>query len=113
MSQIIYHLANASDWQVAQSSGSYRAPSLSSEGFIHCATAAQLRGVHQRYYQQASLIWLLTLELPEQPAELVWENTTGGQELFPHWYGELPLDLIARAECLIDEQSQTHWPAGF
>ncbi len=113
MSQTIYHLASNADWQAAQTKGSYRSPSLTSEGFIHCATAEQTRGVHTRYYQQASQIWLLTLELPTQPDKLVWENTSGGHELFPHWYGELPLSLISRAELLIDAQSQTHWPAGF
>ena len=110
---VLYHLASDADWQAAQSAGSYSAPSLASEGFIHCATAEQLRGVHQRYYQQARAIWLLTLEMPPEAPELVWENTSGGQDLFPHWYGELPQALIKQAEVLIDQEAQTHWPAGF
>lgn len=113
MPLLIYHLAHEADWKAAQQSGQYRAPSLASEGFIHCATAQQLRGVHQRYYQQASQIWLLTLKPALESAELVWENTSGGRELFPHWYGPLPLKLITEVTYLIDQQSQTHWPEGF
>lgn len=113
MQPLIYHLAQDADWQTAQARGSYQAPSLAAEGFIHCCTAAQLSGVLERYYQQARGIWLLTLQLEADDPCLHWENTTGGQELFPHYYGVLQGSQVQAAVLLIDAAGIRHWPADF
>ena len=90
----ILHLAEPDAWSDAQRTGHYRAASLDTEGFIHCAHPHQLRGVIQRYYTNRTDLILLTIDPARLTAELVEENTTGGDEQFPHIYGPINLDAI-------------------
>jgi uncharacterized protein (DUF952 family) len=39
---MIYHITSKQEWVSAQEQGEYTAPSLQTEGFIHCSTAAQV-----------------------------------------------------------------------
>ncbi len=82
----IYHLAQPEDIRHLDDSEAYQAPSLATEGFIHCASAAQLPGVIQRYYANAHRLVLLTIDTAQLGNTLVMENTVGGEELFPHVY---------------------------
>ncbi len=41
---------------------------------------------------------LLVIDPSLVPAEIRLENTEGGDDLFPHIYGELPLTAVVRAE---------------
>ena len=90
---MIYHITTPSDWQAAQSSGQYQAASLSSEGFIHCSLAEQVeRSANLHFAGQSSLI-VLVIDDQKTQSKVVYENTSGGQELFPHLYG--PLEIAA------------------
>jgi uncharacterized protein (DUF952 family) len=86
---ILYHVTTQSAWSEALEQGVYHPDSLKNEGFIHCATKEQLPGVLQRYFQGQKDLVLLTIETDSLTAPLVWENTTGGQEKFPHLYGPI------------------------
>jgi len=85
----IYHLASPDDSEKLEQTGSYSAPSLDTEGFIHCCTGDQLPGVIQRYYTDATKLVLFHINTKLLTAELVYENTVGGMEAFPHIYGEI------------------------
>lgn len=89
MAQPIFHLAEPSDW--AGSASEYRTASLDEEGFIHCATAAQLDGVAHRFFPDHNDLVLLTID-PDSldDAVLVYEDSHGDGEEFPHVYGALP-----------------------
>ncbi|MBX2825585.1 MAG: DUF952 domain-containing protein [Gammaproteobacteria bacterium] len=97
---LIYHIAAQSDFRAAKSDGLYRCASLQSEKFIHCCSAQQFAGVVKRYYQNASDLVLLTIEVKRLRTAPVWENTVGGSELFPHLYSPLPMAAIACTEAL-------------
>lgn len=92
--QTVYHLAAPEDADNLANQGVYAAPSLASEGFIHCAGASQLPGVIQRYYASAEDLVLLQIDADQLGEKLVMENTVGGTELFPHIYGEIPAAAI-------------------
>ena len=47
---LIYHVTTEGEWEEAQRNGFYIAPSLETEGFIHCSEAWQVKGVLERYY---------------------------------------------------------------
>lgn len=96
----LYHLANPEDTVTIDSNNEYTVASLHSEGFIHCCTEDQLTGVVQRYYQQAQQLVLLSINPDKLTAKLVFENTVGGSELFPHIYGPINAAAI---------ESQQHW----
>ncbi len=100
MNQLIFHLASATDAQNLAKKGVYRTASLDSEGFIHCCTAEQLPGVVQRYYAEAQELTVLTIDPDALEARLVFENTVGGEELFPHVYGEINQQAVRSDEVI-------------
>jgi glutathione S-transferase len=97
---LIYHVARASDWDAARSTGSYRVSTLGrtldDEGFIHCSYADQVAGVANILYAGvAESLVLLAVDTDRVGSEVIAENTGGGIELFPHVYGPIPVAAVA------------------
>jgi uncharacterized protein (DUF952 family) len=95
--QTVYHLATADCWNRQISQNAYSPDAFSNDGFIHCCTREQLAGVASRYYKNTSDLLLLVVDCGRLHAELVYENTVGGDELFPHLYGPLNRDAVVSA----------------
>ncbi|WP_068113420.1 DUF952 domain-containing protein [Nocardioides dokdonensis] len=116
---LIFHIATAADWAAARSSGSYttstRGRTLDEEGFIHAARAEQWRGVHARYYAQASEpLLLLEIDTDRLTSRVVQEPATaGGDELFPHIYGPVEPSAVLRAVPLEEALGATSFSALF
>ena len=93
---LIFHIAQAKDVDQAAQSGVYRCDSIAAEGFIHCCKPEQLKGVIERYYSGVTGLLLLHIDSDQLQPELVYENTVGGEELFPHVYGEINMDAVVQ-----------------
>lgn len=91
---MIYHIAERAAWQAAQAVGAYRPSSLETEGFIHCSERGQLAAVAAAFFHGRTDLVLLTIDPARAAAPLVYENTTGGVERFPHLYGALPTTAV-------------------
>ena len=91
---MIFHIASQTDFDANAGNATYRCASLQTEGFIHCCSADQLAGVIERYYADVPDLLLITIDPDRLKAELVFENTVGGDELFPHVYGEINRDAV-------------------
>ena len=99
--KIILHITAKREWLAAQHEGSYRAPSLASEGFIHCSTARQVTNTANAFYRGIKDLVLLVIDASavtwpvkyEPPADAGEANRN---ELFPHLYGPLNLDAVVR-----------------
>lgn len=90
---LILHLAIREDWAGAKARGTYRSPTLDSEGFIHCSLPAQvLRGAGSFFAGQTGLS-LLCIDSDMLTSELRVEASGG--ERFPHIYGPLNVDAIS------------------
>lgn len=100
MNKTIFHLTDLADAQALSTRGSYHAASLDTEGFIHCCTAEQLRGVIQRYYADAQELVVLGIDAALLSSAVVYENTVGGDELFPHIYGEINKHAVQSQEVM-------------
>jgi uncharacterized protein (DUF952 family) len=96
----LLHIAHATDLATADAAGTYRAASLDTEGFLHCCYAHQLSGVISRWFKGAEDLYLLTIDPTQLTVPPVLENTSGGEELFPHVYGDIPLAAITAREAL-------------
>lgn len=106
---MIYHITTQTEWATAQQNGAYSAPSLASEGFIHCSTAAQVVKVGNAFYRSVPDCVLLCIDETRLSAPLKWEPPAHPdpnnpppvelQELFPHIYGTINLDAVM---CLLD-----------
>jgi uncharacterized protein (DUF952 family) len=91
---IIFHITTREAF--AKHEATYAPELFSVEGFIHCSTPDQVVKVADaRFRGQAGLV-LLCIDTDLVKAEIRYENLEGGQELFPHIYGELNTDAVVQ-----------------
>ncbi len=105
----ILHICPRAAWDAAQSAGEYSAPSLATEGYIHCSTSAQMQRTANKYYAGVRGLALLVID-PAKVAVGVREEPSGSWlaenpgvpheqytgELYPHIYGVINLDSVLR-----------------
>jgi uncharacterized protein (DUF952 family) len=98
---MILHIVKRHDWEDAIREGEYAPPSLETEGFIHCSTAAQVVETANLFYRGQSDLMIVCLDEAHLTSRLIYEPTVhaGHQRadvLFPHIYG--PLNIAAVSE---------------
>jgi glutathione S-transferase len=95
---LIYHIAEAADWEQAQRDGQYtmstRGRTLAEEGFIHASTASQVALVANAFYQGEPDLLLLIIDTERVGPELRYEQVPGQPDPYPHIYGPLNLDAV-------------------
>lgn len=64
------------------------------DGFCHLSTATQLAETLSLHFRAQPDLMILAVRSDDLAPKLRWEPSRGGQ-LFPHFYGELPLSAIA------------------
>jgi uncharacterized protein YhfF/uncharacterized protein (DUF952 family) len=95
----LFHITSRSAWVEAVKRGQYAAPSLATEGFIHCSTGPQLLETGKRYFGGQSGLVLLCIRADRLSSPFVFEAAApldGGKPRsgsFPHVYG--PIDVHA------------------
>lgn len=101
----IYHLALEPEWREACLERSYRRSTrglgLEQAGFVHASHAHQVAGTFRRFYADAGKVLLLTIDprrLTAAGIEVREEAPPGGDELFPHIHGPIPLEAVLAAE---------------
>ena len=94
----IYHFARPDDWRAAQGRGEYRTADLASEGFIHCATEAQIAGVIERHLRGTGPRIKLSIDPQALGNTLHYDWSEASQDLYPHVYGPIPLDAVLAVE---------------
>lgn len=92
----IFHITRRSEWERAEREGSYRTPTLASEGFIHCSRRDQVIRIANGLFRGQTGLVLLEIDPLRVGAEIRYENCEGGQEPFPHIYGALDLSSVVR-----------------
>lgn len=99
---MIYHLTEPDRWQRSLAEGTHtgstRGVELAQEGFIHCSTADQWRGVMDRFYSDCTELVLLHIDESAITAPLVYERVGDAQATFPHVYGPVPIDAVVEVE---------------
>lgn len=95
--EVILHITSKASWNAAQQDGFYSAPSLETEGFIHCSMSDQVVAVAERFYAGQRGLVLLVIDSKRIQAEVRYEaGTDKPDELFPHVYGTINLDAVTR-----------------
>ena len=92
----ILHITRRVDWETAVTTPPYRADSLTTEGFIHCSTAAQVLGPANEFYRGQTDLVLLVIDSDKTKAEIVYEDCYETGQQFPHIYGPLNLDAVVK-----------------
>lgn len=93
---MLLHVATTADWS-ARTDRDYRPDGYAGDGFVHCCDESQLAGVVDRYHQGRDDLVLLTIDPAGLTSDVVWEDTTGRGERFPHVYGPIPLVAVVAA----------------
>ena len=93
-SDLIVHITTERAWLGAMSQGAYTADSLETEGFIHCSTPAQVIWVANMRFRGRTDLVLLHIDPTRLDARIVYENLEGGEQLFPHVYGAIPISAV-------------------
>lgn len=96
----IYHVTTAQEWQEAQRKGYYEAPSLATEGFIHCSEERQVAGVLQRYFAGKHNLLKLVIDTARLQHRLQYDLSPSVNETFPHVYGPINLDAVVAVVAL-------------
>jgi uncharacterized protein (DUF952 family) len=113
---LIFHITSKAEWLAAQERGEYVAPSLQSEGFIHCSTEKQVLHVANAFYRGRTDLMLLQIDEAKLNSELKWEPPAGlpapghfPADLFPHIYGPINLmAVVAAPDFLPDSAGEWH-----
>ncbi len=99
---MILHITSRAEWNEAQVRGEYTAPSLQTEGFIHCSTEKQVIHVANAFYRARNDLVLLKLDEAKLKPELKWEPPAGipapgisESDSFPHIFGPINLTAVA------------------
>lgn len=98
--ETIFHIAKRDEWERARREGSYRTPTLASEGFIHCSRGDQVIRIANGLFRGQTGLVLLEIDTGRVAAEIRYENCEGGQENFPHIYGALDVGWVVRVLAL-------------
>lgn len=93
---LIYHIVLPEVW-AAFDGDLYKAPSLETEGFIHCSFAEQLDGVIARYYGDNDQLVILEIDPERLMSRMIKEPSTNN-EIYPHIYGPINREAIVRVE---------------
>lgn len=91
---IIYHITTAEQWNTAVEKGFYEAPSLSTEGFIHCSEAHQVADVLERYFKGQTGLIKLVIDTDKLTSRYVQEWSPSISDTFPHIYGAINVDAV-------------------
>ncbi|MCA8944006.1 MAG: DUF952 domain-containing protein [Planctomycetes bacterium] len=91
---VVFHLAREHDWRAAQDREVYTGSAQDrADGFLHFSTADQIVESARRHRAGERDLVLLRVDAHALGSALRWEPSRGG-DLFPHLYGDLPLDAV-------------------
>jgi uncharacterized protein (DUF952 family) len=91
--EYIYHIVTPEEWGKACQSGTYTAPSLQAEGFIHFSYLDQVLATAERYYSHIPDLLVLKVDIGKLTVAMKVEQATHGG-WYPHLYGELNLSAV-------------------
>jgi uncharacterized protein (DUF952 family) len=94
---MIYHMCRAEEWHAAGQTGEYFGSSQDiADGFIHFSNAEQIKASAAKHRAGQSGLLLIACDEAKMGPGLKWEESRGGQ-LFPHFYGALPMESVMSA----------------
>lgn len=92
---LIYKIAAEAIYAPARGAATFAGmPIDATDGYLHLSTAAQLPETLRLHFAGQPGLVLLAVRTADLGEALVWEPSRGGQ-LFPHYYGALPLSAMA------------------
>ena len=89
MTQLIYKILPAAEWQAAEGAGVFKGAGIDlNDGYIHFSTAEQAAETAAKHFTGQKDLVLVAVDAETLGPALKWEVSRGGQ-LFPHLYASL------------------------
>jgi uncharacterized protein (DUF952 family) len=106
-----YHLVPTETWATRDPLAPYAAPSLASEGFIHCTdgAAAMVDTANRHYRSDPRRFLVLTVDLDATGSAWRVEDPN---RIYPHIYGTIAPEAILEAEPIPRSANGTFLPFG-
>ena len=105
---MIYHVCKKAEWDAAQAAGRYAGSSQDqADGFIHFSGPDQVAASVAKHRAGQDGLVLVACDETKMAPGLKWEVSRGGA-LFPHHYGDLPLQAVASVRDLPLGPDGTH-----
>lgn len=95
MNEKIYCITTADHWHTAKASGQYQEHSLETEGFIHCCYPHQMEWVANKHFKGMSDLLVLEVLRSKVRCQVVDEDLSNLNDLFPHIYGVMNVDAVS------------------
>lgn len=90
---LIYKIFTNAQWDALQTTRrSAGAPVDVADGFVHFSTATQVAVTAAKHFAGQTDLYLIAFDADALGDALKWEVSRGG-DLFPHYYGELSLEM--------------------
>lgn len=93
---LIFHITTKADWDLAKQIGSYVAPALKEEGFIHCCHENQVDDILNKYYSGRKDVVCLHIETDKLKSQFIFEWSPSLEQTFPHVYGPINIDAVEK-----------------
>jgi len=94
----INHFADAMQWRSQQATGHFAPPGWQREGFIHCATPAQVPGVVARHLRGRQGLVRLTLDAAALGDTLRYEWSAASADWYPHLFAPIDVRAVVAVE---------------
>lgn len=113
MRDCVYRICEVEVWEPAQSAGELPLSELDRrDGFVHLSCADQIARTLARYFSGRGDLVVLTIACDRLVDGTLRFEPVRGVELFPHFYGRIPLTAIVDAVTLeLDERGRHRLPA--
>lgn len=89
-----FKILTAAQWAQFQADNVFKgAPVDLADGYIHLSTQDQVQGTLDKHFAGQEGLVIAEVDLAYVQDQIKWETSRGGA-LFPHIYGELPMNAI-------------------
>jgi uncharacterized protein (DUF952 family) len=101
---VIYHIIDMSEWESYAGLDRFGSASLETEGFVHCCEHHQLDAVARMWFAGQEGLVVVEIDPERVDVPVVWEDSYGAGESFPHVYGTIPKRAVVSVGRLPDEE---------
>jgi len=94
LDRIVYKIMSATELEQMRRDGVFRgSPADIADGFIHLSCGSQLAATLDKHFSGIDGLMLAAVDMSLLGDTVRWEPARGGQ-LFPHIYGDLPVEAV-------------------
>ncbi len=95
---MIYHFALEKSWKKQLKEGNYKPDSLNKQGYINASSWEQIKATYYKHFSRPNQLLIIVIDPLKVKSEIKYENSSEGDQLYPHIYGPLNQDAISKIE---------------